>query len=87
MTGSLGKTSTTAAVAAVLGVPFDPDSRNFGSFLALAVLRHRPRRQPLVLEVGISRRGQMERYARLLRPDVVVLTAVAADHSHGLGGI
>jgi UDP-N-acetylmuramoyl-tripeptide--D-alanyl-D-alanine ligase len=87
VTGSLGKTSTTAAVAAVLGVPFDPDSRNFGSFLALAVLRHRPRRRPLVLEVGISRRGQMERYARLLRPDAVVLTAVAADHSRGLGGI
>jgi UDP-N-acetylmuramoyl-tripeptide--D-alanyl-D-alanine ligase len=87
VTGSLGKTSTTAAVAAVLGVPFDPDSRNFGSFLALAVLRHRSRRRPLVLEVGISRRGQMERYSRLLRPDVVVLTAVAADHSHGLGGI
>jgi UDP-N-acetylmuramoyl-tripeptide--D-alanyl-D-alanine ligase len=87
VTGSLGKTSTTAAMAAVLGVPFDPDSRNFGSFLALAVLRHRSRRRPLVLEVGISRRGQMERYARLLRPDIVVLTAVAEDHSHGLGGI
>jgi UDP-N-acetylmuramoyl-tripeptide--D-alanyl-D-alanine ligase len=87
VTGSLGKTSTTAAVAAVLGVPFDPDSRNFGSFLALAVLRHRPRRQPLVMEVGISRRGQMEHYARLLRPDTVVLTAVAKDHAQGLGGI
>ena len=59
VTGSLGKTSTAAAMAAVLGVPFDPDSRNFGSFLALAVLRHHPRRQPLVVEVGISRRGQM----------------------------
>jgi len=87
VTGSLGKTSTTAAVAAVLGVPFDPDARNFGSFLALAVLRHRPRRRPLVLEVGISRRGQMERYARLLRPDAVVLTAVTDDHGRGLGGI
>ena len=87
VTGSLGKTSTTAAVAAAMGVPFDPDARNFGSFLALALLRHRPRRRPLVLEVGISRRGQMERYARLLRPDVVVLTAVAADHARGLGGI
>ncbi|HEV7506828.1 MAG TPA: Mur ligase family protein [Thermoanaerobaculia bacterium] len=87
VTGSLGKTSTTTAVATVLGVPFDPHSRNFGSFLALAVLRHRPRRQPLVLEVGISRRGQMERYARLLRPDAVVLTAVAEDHAQGLGGI
>jgi UDP-N-acetylmuramoyl-tripeptide--D-alanyl-D-alanine ligase len=87
VTGSLGKTSTTAATAAVLGVPFDPHSRNFGSFLALAVLRHRPRGRPLVLEVGISRRGQMRRYARLLRPDAVLLTAVAEDHSQGLGGI
>ena len=87
VTGSFGKTSTTAATAAVLGVPFDPHSRNFGSFLALAVLRHHPRDRPLVLEVGISRRGQMRRYARLLRPDAVLLTAVAEDHSQGLGGI
>ena len=85
--GSFGKTSTTAATAAVLGVPFDPHSRNFGSFLALAVLRHHPRDRPLVLEVGISRRGQMRRYARLLRPDAVLLTAVAEDHFQGLGGI
>ncbi|HEV7784470.1 MAG TPA: Mur ligase family protein [Thermoanaerobaculia bacterium] len=87
VTGSIGKTSTTVAVAAVLGVPFDPEARNFGSFLALAVLRHRPRRRPLVLEVGISRRGQMRRYARLLLPDIVVLTAVAGDHGRALGGI
>lgn len=87
VTGSFGKTSTAAATAAVLGVPFDPHSRNFGSFLAAAVLRHRPRHRPLVLEVGISRRGQMRRYARLLRPDAVLLTAVAEDHSKALGGI
>jgi hypothetical protein len=70
VTGSLGKTSTTVAAAAVLGAAANPDARNFGSFLALALLRHRPRHQPLVVEVGISRRGQMERYARLLRPDM-----------------
>jgi UDP-N-acetylmuramoyl-tripeptide--D-alanyl-D-alanine ligase len=87
VTGSIGKTSTATAVAAVLGVPFDPGARNFGSFLAAAVLRHRPRRRPLVLEVGISRRGQMRRYARLLRPDAVLLTAVAEEHSRALGGI
>jgi UDP-N-acetylmuramyl pentapeptide synthase len=86
VTGSVGKTSTAAAVAAVLGVPFDPDSRNFGSFLALALLRH-SRRQPLVIEVGISRRGQMRRYAQLLRPDVVLLAAIAEDHGQSLGGI
>jgi UDP-N-acetylmuramyl pentapeptide synthase len=90
VTGSLGKTSTTTAVAAVLGAEANPDARNFGSFLALALLRHGPggpRRRPLVVEVGISRRGQMARYARLLRPDVVLLTAVTEDHGRALGGI
>jgi UDP-N-acetylmuramoyl-tripeptide--D-alanyl-D-alanine ligase len=87
VTGSIGKTSTAAAVAAVLGAPFDPEARNFGSSLAAAILRHRPRHRPLVLEVGISRRGQMRGYAQLLRPDVVLLTAVARDHSKTLGGI
>jgi UDP-N-acetylmuramoyl-tripeptide--D-alanyl-D-alanine ligase len=87
VTGSVGKTSTAAAVAAVLGVPFDPYGRNFGSFLAIALLRHRSRHRPLVVEVGISRRGQMRRYARLLRPDAVLLTAIAEDHAQALGGI
>jgi UDP-N-acetylmuramyl pentapeptide synthase len=90
VTGSLGKTSTTTAVAAVLGATANSDARNFGSFLALALLTHGfrgPRRRPLVVEVGISRRGQMERYARLLRPDVVLLTAVTDDHGRALGGI
>jgi UDP-N-acetylmuramoyl-tripeptide--D-alanyl-D-alanine ligase len=90
VTGSLGKTSTTAAAAAVLAAAANPDARNFGSFLALALLRHGsrgPRRRPLVVEVGISRRGQMGRYARLLRPDVVLLTAVTDDHGRALGGI
>jgi UDP-N-acetylmuramoyl-tripeptide--D-alanyl-D-alanine ligase len=85
VTGSFGKTSTTAAVAAAVGVRFDADRANYGSFLATAVLRHRPRRLPLVLEVAISRRGQMRGYARLLRPDVVVLTAVGAEHLGRLG--
>ncbi len=87
VTGSLGKTSTTTAVAAVLGAKANPDARNFGSFLALTLLRHRPKSRPLVVEVGISRRGQMARYARMLRPDVVLLTAVTEDHGRALGGI
>jgi UDP-N-acetylmuramoyl-tripeptide--D-alanyl-D-alanine ligase len=87
VTGSFGKTSTAAAAAAAVGARFDPDRANYGSFLAAAVLRHRPRRLPLVLEVAISRRGQMRGYARLLRPDVVVLTAVGAEHLGRLGTI
>lgn len=87
VTGSFGKTSTAAAAAAAVDVTFDADRANYGSFLAAAVLRHRPRRLPLVLEVAISRRGQMRGYARLLRPDVVVLTAIGAEHLGRLGTI
>ncbi len=87
VTGSFGKTSTAAAAAAAAGVTFAADRANYGSFLAAAVLRHRPRRLPLVLEVAISRRGQMRGYARLLRPALVVLTAVGAEHLGRLGSI
>jgi UDP-N-acetylmuramoyl-tripeptide--D-alanyl-D-alanine ligase len=85
VTGSLGKTSTTAAAAAAFGARIDPDAANYGSFLASAILRHRPRRRPLVIEVGISRPGQMRAYARLLRPDVAIVTAIAASHLKSFG--
>jgi UDP-N-acetylmuramoyl-tripeptide--D-alanyl-D-alanine ligase len=87
VTGSVGKTSTTAAAAAVAGAPFDPDAANYGSFLAAAVLRCRPRQRWLVVEVGISRPGQMRAYARLLRPDVVILTAVGGEHLAPFGSV
>ena len=87
VTGSVGKTSTTAAAAAAAGVPFDPDAANYGSFLAAAVLRCRPRQRCLVVEVGISRPGQMRAYARFLRPDVVILTAVGGEHLAPFGSI
>jgi UDP-N-acetylmuramoyl-tripeptide--D-alanyl-D-alanine ligase len=82
VTGSLGKTSTAAAAAAAMGAPFDLDRPNYGSFLATALLRCRPGQPCLVLEAGISRPGQMRGYARLLRPDLVVLTAIGSEHLH-----
>jgi UDP-N-acetylmuramyl pentapeptide synthase len=87
VTGSFGKTSTSAAAAAALGAAFTPDRPNYGVYLAGALLRHARRRQPAVVEVGISRRGQMVGYARLLRPDVVVLTAIGGEHLLSLGTI
>ena len=86
ITGSFGKTSTAAATAAVFATPFDADRPNYGTYLAAAVLRHRPRRGWLVLEVAISRPGQMRAYARMLRPDLVVLTAIGDNHLVAFGG-
>jgi len=83
--GSFGKTTTTRAVAAAVGEPLrDPSNRNFWAHLALRLLRA-PAGRPLVLEVGISRPGQMRRYAAVLRPSIVVFTGVGSDHREALG--
>jgi UDP-N-acetylmuramoyl-tripeptide--D-alanyl-D-alanine ligase len=84
--GSFGKTTTTRAVCAALGLPRDPHKGwNAGAFLALGLLRVRPGTRHAALEVGISRRGVMERCARLLRPDIVVVTSIGSEHHQSLG--
>ncbi|HVS02842.1 MAG TPA: Mur ligase family protein [Thermoanaerobaculia bacterium] len=82
--GSYGKTTTTRAVAAALGL--EPRTNvNYRSFLAWSLLRVPPWRRLAVLEVGISRPGQMRGYARMLRPDVAVVTSIGGEHRLSLG--
>jgi UDP-N-acetylmuramyl pentapeptide synthase len=84
--GSFGKTTTTRAVVAALGRRSGRAvGRNHSSYLAAGVLRIRPNDAHAVFEVGIERPGEMARYARLLRPDVVVVTAVGSEHNYALG--
>jgi UDP-N-acetylmuramoyl-tripeptide--D-alanyl-D-alanine ligase len=79
--GSFGKTTTSRAVAAALGRDPDRLKDNYASFVAAALLSIRPRDRHTVIEVGIDRVGQMSRYARLVRPDVVVVTAIGSEHN------
>jgi len=83
--GSFGKTTTTSAVSAALDLHRDPKGWNSGAFLAAGLLRIRPGARHAVLEVGISRKGTMARYARLLRPDIVVVTSIGSEHHESLG--
>jgi UDP-N-acetylmuramyl pentapeptide synthase len=83
--GSFGKSTTARALLAVLDLR-ERQRANSWSFIAAAVLGHRPGR-PLVLEVGISRRGQMRKYARALRPSAVVFTSIGSEHSRSLGDL
>jgi UDP-N-acetylmuramoyl-tripeptide--D-alanyl-D-alanine ligase len=84
--GSFGKTTTTCAVRAALGLP---PSRlagmNAGAGLVVAVLGLRPGSGRGVIEVGIGRRGRMAGYARLIRPDIVVVTSIGTEHLSSLG--
>ena len=80
--GSLGKTTTTRALNAVLQIPDRGHSHsNYGSSIAANLLRTRPGDSHAVLEVGVKGPGQMASCARMLRPDIVVVTAIASDHN------
>jgi UDP-N-acetylmuramoyl-tripeptide--D-alanyl-D-alanine ligase len=84
--GSLGKTSTTRAVAEALGGNVGPRLRSnqFG-FLALSLLAIPPWQRKAVIEVGISGPGQMAAYASMLHPDVTVVTSIASEHRSSFG--
>ena len=80
--GSYGKTSTTRAVVAALGGrPRATLDRNSDAVTARAVLRIRPGARHAVIEVAINGPRQMTRFARLLRPDVVVVTSIGSEHN------
>ena len=86
--GSYGKTTTTRAVAAALGSGSgQARSGNSSSYLAAAVLRIRPTDTHAVFEVGIAAPGKMAEYARLLQPDVAVVTSIGSEHNRALGGL
>jgi UDP-N-acetylmuramoyl-tripeptide--D-alanyl-D-alanine ligase len=78
--GSYGKTTTTAVVSSVLLDRLPRTEDNFLSRLAEGILRIRPGDRHAVMEVGVSQPGDMIRYRRLIRPDVVVVTAIGTDH-------
>jgi UDP-N-acetylmuramoyl-tripeptide--D-alanyl-D-alanine ligase len=88
VTGSFGKTSTAAAVAAALGLPVTPRlaSNNMWG-LPAALLGVGARQAHAVIEVGVDRVGQMGRYSRMLRPDVAVVTGVGSEHQDRLGSL
>ena len=60
---------------------------NAWTSVAMAVLRIRPSQRHAVIEVGIGGRGQMEQYARLLRPDLTVVTSIGSEHHGSLGSL
>ncbi len=79
--GSLGKTSTRHALRKIFLLDKKKQSfSNYGSCLAENVLRSSPFDPYDVIEVGVDRVGEMAPYAKLLRPDIVVVTSIKSDH-------
>ncbi len=89
ITGSVGKTTTKEFVATLLEgkytVAKTPGSYNSQATLPLAVL-NRGEEKILVLEMGISLPGEMERLVEIAPPDAAVLTKVALAHAANFKG-
>lgn len=79
--GSLGKTTATRALRAVfeVGVPHKVPANN-ESRIALDLLGLHPKVERRIYECGIERPGRMAQFARMVRPDTVVVTAIASEH-------
>ena len=84
ITGSVGKTTTKEILAALLGARLHvlKSEGNFNNEygLPLTLFRLEPEHQAAVLEMGMSRRGELERLAAIAKPDVGVVTRVSPAH-------
>lgn len=89
VTGSAGKTSTKALLAAALAAPASPGNLNTPWALACTLVRHalEAPEGPLVLELGIDHPGEMDGLVALVAPTHGVLTALAYSHTAALGDL
>ncbi len=90
VTGSTGKTIVKEWLAGVLSttksVIRSPKSYNSQVGVALSLLNIDERYDVAVIEAGISRHGEMERLARIIRPDTVIITNIGDAHGENFTG-
>lgn len=89
VTGSVGKTTTKEFIATLLERKYTV-AKTFGSYnsqltLPLTIL-NRGEEKVLVLEMGMSQPGEMEKLVRIAPPDIAVLTKVALAHAEFFPG-
>src|ERR1700723_434370 len=82
--GSVGKTTTKEILAALVGARFrvlkTQGNLNNEYGLPLTLLQVEDDHEAIVLEMGMSHRGELARLAQIARPDVGVVTRVAVEH-------
>jgi len=92
VTGSVGKTSTKELIAHIVrlgGKSYFASQGNQNTILgvALNILRMKDLHEGAIFEVGINKRGEMEKIAALLRPTYAIITNIGHAHMEGLGSL
>jgi UDP-N-acetylmuramoyl-tripeptide--D-alanyl-D-alanine ligase len=83
VTGSSAKSTTSALLAHIMRGVADTDEQVLANTLTdiiKAVRRERRSTAFTVIEAGVSKRGDMDRVAPLLRPDIAIVTHVGLEH-------
>lgn len=86
VTGSRGKTTVKEFINLLLNNKSNRSPRSFNSQIGvpLSILNIDLKQQyPAIIEVGISKSGEMKKQLDLLKPEIVVLTNVTDEHSNG----
>ncbi len=89
VTGSVGKTTTKEFIAAVLAEKYDT-AKTQGNFnndigLPLTLFSFARPKNALVLEMGMSSRGEIAYLTKIARPDIGVITNIGSSHLENLG--
>ncbi len=86
VTGSYGKSTAVRSIVAALGerVHWKP-AGNHKAGIAQALFQLRPADRNTVMEIGIDGPEQMGPLARVVRPDVTVVTSIGTEHHRSLG--
>ncbi|MRR22388.1 bifunctional UDP-N-acetylmuramoyl-tripeptide:D-alanyl-D-alanine ligase/alanine racemase, partial [bacterium] len=90
VTGSAGKTIVKEWLAGVLSITKSvirsPKSYNSQVGVALSLMNIDDRYDVAVIEAGISRPGEMEKLAHIIRPDTVIITNIGDAHGENFTG-
>lgn len=91
ITGSVGKTSCTAACLAVLSRKYRTiaTSPNLDSIfnIPITLLKLSPKIKRVILEMGVEYKGEMDFYLSLVKPQKAILSQIYYQHSEFLGGL
>ncbi|MDP2860621.1 MAG: UDP-N-acetylmuramoyl-tripeptide--D-alanyl-D-alanine ligase [bacterium] len=91
VTGSVGKTTTKEAIATVLAEKFRvvKSKENIDPIynIPLTIFKINPRTEKLVLEMGVDHPGDMDKYLRMAKPKIVVVTKISPAHTEFLKDI